>query len=239
MRYAVYHLPQGDLGHWGSAWLGWDARKRHDATAASDAQPKGEAPPRRNGAALPRTQGELTATPRRYGFHATMKAPMHLAEGRSLVELRARLGEIAATNTGFAMEMALNWDWGFLALRPLVQPPELMALEAALVTGLDDFRAPLSEQDRARRHPERLSPTAREHLDRWGYPHVLDLFHYHLTLSGAITEQEGATLAQAFEPELAPLLARPMPVAAIALVAEGPDKHFRLIEEFPLEAGAG
>lgn len=234
MRYAVYHLPEGELGHWGSAWLGWDLRGNRADAAGTQMEAPAAAAVRRNGSALPRPHSELTATPRRYGFHATMKAPMHLAEGQSLDGLRTRLREVVAGQTAFGMEMALNWDWGFLALRPLVQPPALMALEAALVTGLDEFRAPLSDHDRARRHPERLSQAARDHLDRWGYPHVLELFHYHLTLTGAITEEEGARLAQAFEPELAPLLARPMPVARIALVAEGADKHFRLIEEFPL-----
>ena len=143
MRYAVYHLPQGELGDWGSAWLGWDARESHaDSASAGDhgaeiraaadlgrpATGGATGSGARNGAALPRPQSVLTATPRRYGFHATMKTPMHLAEGQSIDALREALRELAGGHKVFGMEMALNWDWGFLALRPTAQPAALMAL---------------------------------------------------------------------------------------------------------------
>ncbi len=226
MRYAIYHLPQEDLGQWGGDWLGWDLRQR-----------RAVAPPLRGD--LPRPQAELTEVPRRYGFHATMKAPMPLADGVSPEDLARALAEIAHSQPAFDMAMSLRWDWGFLALRPVAPPPALAALEKALVTGLDRFRAPLSDADRARRNPEQLSENARAHLENWGYPHVLDLFHYHLTLSGPITADEGASLAQALEPELAPLITRPMPVSRIALVAERPDRHFHLVEEFALTGQKG
>lgn len=226
MRYAIYHLPEGALGQWGASWLGWDIRS---ATAAGAV----DLPP------LPRPRDELTQVPRRYGFHATMKAPMHLAPGSSVDELRQALAGIAQSQPAFTMEMALKWDWGFLALRPIDPPAALGALEAALVTGLDRFRAPLTPQDRARRHPERLSERACAHLDQWGYPHVLDLFHYHLTLTGHVSPEESAALADALAPSLAPLIAQPMPVTRIALVAEATDRHFHLIEEFPLLGASG
>lgn len=221
MRYAIYHLPQGELGAWGSRWLGWDLRQ---GVAVESPEPAG----------LPHPRATLTAPPRRYGFHATMKAPMHLAEGTNPKDVQEALRDLAKNHAPFAMPMALQWDWGFVALRPIQQPAALMALEQALVQELDPFRAPLTPQDRARRHPDRLSPQARDYLDRWGYPHVLDLFNYHLTLSGPVSPSDGAAIAQVLSAPLGPLLAQPMPVHSIALVVEGADKHFTLIEEFPL-----
>lgn len=221
MRYAVYHLPEGALGTWGAHWLGWDVRH-------------GEASQHPEIANLPRPIDALSAVPRRYGFHATMKAPLRLAAGTDRHQMAVALKNICASHRPFAMQMRLHWDWGFLCLRPVAQSEALVALEADLVRKLDRFRAPLSPEDLARRNPERLSPPARAHLDRWGYPHVLDLFHYHLTLSGAITADEGEALAAALGADLAPLLAAPMPVGALALVEEGADKHFTLIEEIPL-----
>jgi hypothetical protein len=44
------------------------------------------------------------------------------------------------------------------------------------VREFDRYRAPLTEEDRARRRPERLSERQREYLERWGYPYVLEEF---------------------------------------------------------------
>ena len=57
-----------------------------------------------------------TAAPRRYGFHATLKAPFHLAEGRSAPELEAALHGFASTEHGFDITMNMALFGGFLAL---------------------------------------------------------------------------------------------------------------------------
>ncbi|AGT09520.1 DUF1045 domain-containing protein [Paracoccus aminophilus] len=221
MRYAVYHLPEDPLGDWGSAWLGWDIR-----TGQTRTQPEVTG--------LPKPLAALTEIPRRYGFHATLKAPMVLAEGAKPDELAAALRTVAARHRPLALTMQLVTDWGFLCLRPQHQPSALHALEADLVQELDRFRAALSAEDRARRQPERLSDAARNHLDRWGYPHVLELFHYHLTLSGPITEEEGDALKARLSGPLGALIEAPMPVSKLALVIERPDRQFELVEEVAL-----
>lgn len=218
-RLAIYHLPDGDLGRFGSQWLGWDAR---------------------HGRALPHPDlalpiPELVATPARYGFHATLKAPFRLAESATTAEVAGALRAICPHLSAFAMPVALRDDWGFMALRPAgPPPPELIALEAALVTRLDHLRAPLSEAERARRNPDRLPPSARAHLDHWGYPFVLDAFHYHLTLTGALPAAQQQQIRATLDPVLAPLIAAPMPVSAVALVGEDSAGFFHLIEEVPL-----
>ena len=34
--------------------------------------------------------------------------------------------------------------------------------------------------------PPQLTPRQREHLDRWGYPYVMDDFRFHMTLTGGL-----------------------------------------------------
>lgn len=218
-RFAIYHLPAGPLGDFGSAWLGWDARNGMAHLRPATLPPEAEA---------------LTETPRRYGFHATIKAPFRLAEGRDQAGLALALQLVCDHLSPFSLVLEARSDWGFLALRPTHQPPELLALEQALVTRLDSFRAPMTGAERDRRNPDALPDQARAHLDHWGYPFVLDLFQYHLTLSGALNPAMGDALAQALRPHLDPLLAQPMPVQSVALMGEDADGFFHLIEEVAL-----
>ncbi len=217
-RFAVYHLPDGALGDFGAAWLGWDVRAGAAVAHTDD---------------LSDAAG-VAQTPRRYGFHATLKAPFRLAQGREVQELALALRMICDRLAPFALELAPSRDWGFAALRPRHQPPELIALESSVVTRLDEFRAPLNTEEYDRRRPDALPAQARKHLDHWGYPFVLDLFSYHLTLSGALAPEAAGTLLAELSPRLAPLIAAPMPVAAAALVGEDEAGFFHLIEEFPL-----
>lgn len=218
-RYAVYHLPGGALGDFGAAWLGWDARH-----AMRSLPPEG----------VPAEAEALTEVPRRYGFHATLKAPFRLADGQRPDELALALRLVCDHLAPFTLALEPRIDWGFLALRPSHQPPALLALESALVTRLDSFRAALSGEERDRRNPDALPPQARAHLDHWGYPFVLELFQYHLTLSNQLSPPLAEALRLALAPHLAPLLARPMPVEAVALMGEDEDGFFRLLEEVPL-----
>ena len=134
-----------------------------------------------------------------------------------------------------ALALEARTDWGFVSLRPAGhQPPQLLALESALVTRLDAFRAPLTGAERDRRNPDRLPEAARAHLDHWGYPFVLELFQYHLTLSNQLPPPLAEALRQALAPQLAPLITAPMPVTSVALMGEDEDGRFHLIEDVPL-----
>ncbi|WP_262983319.1 DUF1045 domain-containing protein [Paracoccus mutanolyticus] len=119
-------------------------------------------------------------------------------------------------------------------MRPRQQPSALLALEQALVTRLDDLRAPLTAEERERRRPETLPETARAHLDHWGYPWVLGLFAYHLTLSGSLKAEAAGQLVRALEPVFAPLIRAPMPVRAVSLLGEDAGGRFHLLGEVPL-----
>jgi 2'-5' RNA ligase len=224
-RYAVYLAPAPDSALWrfGSRVLGRDA--------ATGASVEGFAPE----GYTPQAWAEATAEPRRYGFHATLKAPFRVAPGRTLGELETTIAAIAAAAPAFDLGplevTALSFaGGGFVALTPPEVPPALRDLEARAVRDLDAFRAPPSEAETARRRPERLTPRQRELLRDYGYPYVLEEFRPHFTLSGAVADP--GALAAALAKHYAP--AEPFRVDALALFAQDDGGPFRVLRRFPL-----
>lgn len=226
-RHAVYLAPAPDHPLWqaGSAWLGRDARTGQPVT-----------PPARQG----------TATPWRYGFHATVKAPLRLAEGRTPGDWVAAVRDLARQHRPFLMPAfcvaALDH---FIALVPATPGPAaapLRALADACVTGLDAWRAPPSDAERRRQTPAHLSARQRDHVDRWGYAHVLDDWRPHLTLSdnlGPEAAHDGTrdALQQAATRHFAAALAVPWVCDALCLYAEPtPGAPFQLTHRLPLGA---
>jgi putative phosphonate metabolism protein len=174
-RYAVYFVPaaQSALYRFGSAFLGYDCYTGSEI-AFPDVLP------------LPAPEWrELTQEPRRYGFHATLKAPFSLADGADeagLVEaFRAFCGAAAALFTPVVAVVE-----GFIAIVPSGNEPAVDRFAAACVTTFDRFRAPLDARDRERRLAARLSERQVQNLERWGYPYVFEDFRLHLTLTGRL-----------------------------------------------------
>ena len=111
---------------------------------------------------------ELTQDPRKYGFHATLKAPMSL-NGRRESELHAACADFARQPRLIPqITPVVNSISGFIAVIPETRSAELEQFAADCVRAFDPFRAPLTPDDRARRNPSRLTPRQVEYLDRWG-----------------------------------------------------------------------
>ena len=224
-RLAIYYAPPADSALWrfGSAWLGWDAET-------------GTVPPAPEIQDLPDSHDALTATPRRYGFHGTLKPPFFLAPGTSGAELETAAREMAAAIAPFeAPPLSLHAQGRFASLRLSQRSAQMEALANACVTTLDRFRAPPSEAELARRRQTQLSPAQEANLDRWGYPYVFDQFRFHLTLSSALAPLTLGALALALAPHTAPLCARPLPVREVAIYGDpGKGKPFRLLRRLPL-----
>lgn len=228
-RYAIYFAPPPDTPIWafGSAVLG------HDAASGKNL-------PGFEAAGLAAAEwSALTAQPRVYGFHATLKAPFHLASvGEDGLQgaLRAfcaarsafRLGPMAVTAVASSVS-----GLGFVALTPKSPPPALATLERDVVVEFDSFRRPLTREDRARRDPERLSDRQRRNLDDYGYPFVLEDFRFHMTLTGATAN--AADIADALAERLA------NDVGTVDLAIDGlclfrqekPQQHFRIVGLHP------
>jgi putative phosphonate metabolism protein len=222
-RYAMYWAPEaGRFADLTAAWLGWDAAR-------------GLRVPHPVLAGLPRTAAELTDTPRKYGFHGTVKPPFRLAPGESAEGLHLATADLCATRTPVTLAgLSLHSLGGFVALTPDGDQGELAALAARVVAGLDRFRAAPDAAEIARRRPERLTERQRSHLARWGYPYVMEDFLFHLTLTGDLPEAEAAQVAAVLEPVLQPVLPRPFPVGSLCLFGQAEDGMFRLVHRYAL-----
>ncbi|PWJ21891.1 DUF1045 domain-containing protein [Jannaschia seohaensis] len=205
-RYAIYWLPDGPLGRAGAEWLGWDARTG---------------------------RGEGQHSPARYGFHATIKPPFRLAAGTEADGLVQAARDLAARLAPVALGHLRPARLGrFLALTPEHNPA---GLAAAMVEGLDAFRAPPGAEDLARRRASGLSPAQDALLQRWGYPYVMEEFRMHLTLTGPDPAEGRLAEAEAvFGPH-----AGPHTLSALSLVGQNDQGRFHLIEDLPLGAHSG
>lgn len=211
MRYAIYFTPPADdpLTRRASHWLGRDA-----FSGEMLAQPIVEAFPEP-------AFSQLTSDPRRYGFHATMKAPFELADRATEAELIKTLDGFAARQTAFTLPSLVLGQLGqFFALVPGSHSLELQKLAADCVTAFDGFRASLDEADIARRRPERLSQSERRNLMTWGYPYVLDDFRFHMTLTGPVETADQSAMRAAIEQHFSGLLDRPRDIDTLALFVE-------------------
>ena len=194
-RYAIYYAPDQKSPWWGfgSSWLGRD-RARDPSLSR------------------PRVCGldeegmdAITAQPRRYGFHATLKAPFRLRQGITVGDLLARLRTFAATRRAVALgPLAPICLDGFVALVPMTEDPRLRELATACVTELDDLRAPPTPAEQDRRRIDPADGRAVELFERYGYPLVLERFRFHMTLTGPVDD----ALARQIVEQLAPAVAR-------------------------------
>jgi Protein of unknown function (DUF1045) len=226
-RCAVYFAPTVHSDWWqaGSQWLG-----RCAATGAS------YAPVNIHGV-TPDAFQACTADPRRYGWHATLKAPFALAPGHSLATLRTAMRALADTLPAFDMPpLRVSTQGQFLALRPEGDLTRINATAAACATQLHALAQPLNATELARRRQAPLTPEQDRLLLEWGYPWVLEHFQFHLSLTGplgAVTPDVQAALTQAAQARFEAL-----PVCRFAHIALFVEPHagadFEWVEQMEL-----
>jgi putative phosphonate metabolism protein len=227
-RYAIYYAPASgsDLDRFGAQLLGYDAFGGDDLPF-----PEGvtEATP---------DWHDLTADPRKYGFHATLKAPFSLTPGKTEAELFAACGTFAATPRAIpVIQPVVGSISGFIAVIPAEPPRELIRLAADCVTEFDAFRAPLTDADRARRNPSKLTPTQRDHLDRWGYPYVMDDFRFHMTLTGRLGRERRESVLAMLKARFAALGLVTLAIDRVVVFRqESAASRFRIVGQWELRA---
>lgn len=227
MRYALYFAPPPDhaLHRLGSAWLGRDA-----ATGAAVAQPA-------TGLAAEHLAA-ITASPRRYGLHATLAPPFALAEGCDAAGLAAAVSALAGRLAPVELMPRLGLIEGFCALLPVGPVPAVDALAQACVELADPFRARPGATELARRRAAGLTARQDALLQRWGYPYLLDEYRFHMTLSERLPEAGRPAVQAALQRHFAPLLGRPLALDTLSLFVEpAAGDPFVLREQFPLAAG--
>jgi putative phosphonate metabolism protein len=229
-RYAIYFVPppSSQLYRYGSSILGYDAYTGNNVSF----------PDKFGGGAV--NWNELTATPRRYGFHATLKAPFSLAPACTEQQLVNALRNFAGLGHPLhSFVPALRELEDFIAVVPREPEASLNELAASCTTLFDAYRAPMSPQERARRLASGLSQSQIQNLDRWGYPFVLSDFRFHMTLTGAVPpRRKRAILDVLHDGFRAMRVERSVAVDRLTLMkqetAEGP---FRVLDEAVLGIG--
>jgi putative phosphonate metabolism protein len=225
-RYAIYYAPapDSDLNRFGADLLGFDAFSGQDLPF-----PDGLAQ------AVPDWR-QLTEDPRKYGFHATLKAPFVLAAGCNEAGLLEACKAFTATPRPIpTITPVVNPISGFIAVVPATTPAELTRLAADCVTDFDRFRAPLTAEDRARRNPSALAPAQIDHLDRWGYPYVMDDFRFHMTLTGRVPTERREQVLALLRERFAALDLRELAIDRIAVFRQDDaGARFRVVTHFSL-----
>ena len=224
MRYAIYYAPAHSSPWWtfGAGWLGRD--ETHDGTPPEFAAPMLPEPERRR----------ITSQARRYGFHATLKAPFHLRSGVTPAELLVRARSLAQRLRPVPLSPLQVRRLGPYVV--LLTPDHHTAaadLANACVTELDDLRQPLTPDDLARRQPATLDARELELLHRYGYPHVLERFRFHLTLTDPVNEAQAALVTEAVSAQVARLNAQtPLTLDRLCIFEEpAPGQAFRRVHD--------
>jgi putative phosphonate metabolism protein len=224
-RYAIYFAPEprSKLARFGAAWLGYDV-----AAGKAVAQPH-------VAAITPERLCAITAEPRRYGFHATLKPPFALAKSADAGALDAAVAALASGLSAFAApNLQLACLSGFWALMPSEPSPMIDQLAAICVSEFDRFRAPPLAEEVARRRAAELSPAQEVLLERWGYPYVMEEFRFHMTLTARLDADESTTVGGVLERLVEPFR-YPLPVDAIGLFRQDRrDTPFRLVRRYAL-----
>jgi hypothetical protein len=221
-RHAVYFAPAPEHPLWqaGCAWLGRDARVLP---------------------APPPARAEV-ASPWRYGWHATLKAPMRLAPDRDESGWLHAVRSLAAGHAPFDMpplEVARLAD--FLALRPVRSPAArhpLRRLADACVLRLDLWRAVPTPAERGRQLRPGMSERQRRNVEHFGYAHVFEDWRFHMTLSGSLATLDDSRIAQLHEAarrHFADALREPLRCDALCVFVEpSPGAPFELRHRFAL-----
>src|SRR5262249_53560838 len=184
-RYAIYFVPPADcaLYRFGAVVLGSDCYPgeglRHPQDIALSAS----------------EWAQLPHEPRKYGFHATLKAPFRLLPPFTEMDLTAELERFAAIpRTLPAIEPAIRSLARFIAVVAAAPSMALDRLAADGVMAFDRFRRPLTSHEREQRLGAGLSEPPIHNLDRSAYPYSFEDFRFHLTLTGPIAAERRASI---------------------------------------------
>ncbi|WP_027552193.1 DUF1045 domain-containing protein [Bradyrhizobium sp. Cp5.3] len=225
-RYAIYYAADADsaLSRFGAELLGYDAHSGNELPFPEDA--RRVAPDWR----------DVSADPRKYGFHGTLKAPMALAPGKTEAELAAACATFAAKVRAIpVIRPVVDSISGFIAVIPAEPVDALQQLAADCARDFDAFRVALTADDRARRKPEKLSERQRDYLDRWGYPYVMEEFRFHMTLTGRLEAERRGPIQEMLRSRFAALNLDTLAIDRLALFKQDDaTARFRIIGEWAL-----
>ncbi len=246
-RYAIYYVPerQSPLSIQGAALLGRDIHTGQACDSFHAHKFLSESIACINKEYEKTCLKKLTNEARRYGLHATVKAPFYLAKGYSEAELIKALDNFAKDEKAFVLpRLHLCRIGSFFALAlkedgENEKTKKMHELAAKCVQVFDNFRAPASTEELARRRQKTLSQRQEGYLLRYGYPYVLDEFRFHITLchlskEALFDESLEKALAKFIEPCLGGNI-----FGALALCRSDEEGEFRLLHTAKFGARLG
>ncbi len=219
-RYGLYVVPQGALYRAGADWLGWDSVAR-----CAVAQP--DLP------GLPDTPAALTATPRKYGFHGTIKPPFRPRHGYRCQRAGGRGAQLLRDPLPGHDPRARGSAAGRVH-RPCVRRALRRACRSRGGHGRGARpvpRAP-SEAELARRRKSPLTDRQEALLARWGYPYVMEEFRFHMTLTGNLPSERAEAAHAALAAHFTPHLAAPFVIDSLCLMGEDAAGMFHLLHRY-------
>ena len=216
-RYAIYYIPDLPLFQIGSDWLGWNSITGQETTLSADHR-------------------RITDRPRKYGFHATVKPPFSLASNSTQGDLQDAFQTFCASvSPATGSTLKISRLGRFLAMTQDVQSNEVTELAASTVSHFDKFRAPLSDQDIAKRRQRRLTPQQDALMLRWGYPYVMQEFKFHMTLTGPLAPNEIDAIEHDANTRFQEFIGQPLKIASLALLGEDSDSgRFHVVDKLSL-----
>ena len=225
-RYALYFAPEVGSQWWlaGCQWLGRDTVAMRAIT-----------PPPIKGLNA-ETVHELTDNARRYGFHATLKAPFHLAGTQTAASLEQALHAFCQRQRPVIVPAPqVQWMGGFLALRPHTECPAIHALAQRCVNHFAELSAPLSSPELERRNNRRLTSRQQALLQRWGSPYTEEEFSFYLALSDNLKTGDDSTASVLRDAAVKHFqIAEMMCIRGISLFCESaPGANFQLLHHYP------
>jgi hypothetical protein len=221
-RYTVYFVPHPEttLYRFGAEVLGFDCYAGRDIDHEPDL-----------GMSRPEWS-DLTREPRTYGFHATLKAPFHLAPDYVEADLVEAFWTFAAKpQRALSITPSIELLEHFAAIVPRQANPDLDAFANACVSFFDPFRAQMTSHEQARRLQHNISTRQIANIDRWGYPYVFEDFRFHMTLTGPIPQDRRPSILSFLRERFSVRCGETsLPIDHIALLRQDtPTDHFRVI----------
>ncbi|MDW9782447.1 DUF1045 domain-containing protein [Sinorhizobium meliloti] len=180
----------------------------------------------------------LIEEPRRYGFHATLKAPFRLKPGTSRPELILAIEEFVRSQWPCPVGLLRIAKLGnTFALKPRCPTPFARSFASRVVSAFDRFRAPLDSWELNRRLQPALDDVETTHLVMWGYPYVFERYDFHMTLTGPVEPREHGTVQRCLEAVFGSALDDDFAIDSITLCEqENPDSDFVAVRRFPFNA---
>ncbi|BCQ25923.1 DUF1045 domain-containing protein [Caballeronia sp. NK8] len=215
-RVALYYAPPATSAWWreGCDWLGRDPESGRETATPAHA---------------------VTHAPRRYGWHATLIAPFHMAPGVEPADVLACARAWAAAVPRFEMPVRPAEMGRFVALRPAVARDDdtLRTLAAGALQALRAVRAMPSRESIEQRIVDGMSARQIALLREWGYPYVFDEYRFHMTLSDSLDDANArASIVSEWNRRIETLGPLPMHGAALFIEPE-PGAPFTLWQRLP------